>query len=415
MTPEWRWPVILALGVPAALGHVCHLVVAVNLISSTAIHERVLDRVRAILFAGFWISAAFLLWKHLGEPWWNWPWPLASYAFLCLVSGAVGWPLASLWLLLRRRPAGIAGTSRTIDLTRSSGPEALIGESRRSWMLRLPGHDSFRLCLREWDVTIPNLPAALDGLQIVQLSDFHFSPCFQRQFFEAVVGASIDWRADLILVTGDVVDHRDAVPWIEKVLGPLESRLGKFAVLGNHDQEHDTDAILHELGRAGFETLSGQWSVLEFDGTTLAIGGTSAPWGPAIDPSQVPPAGFRILLSHTPDLLYQADSWGVDLMFAGHNHGGQIRLPLVGPVFMPSRYSRRLDRGFFRSGGTLLYVSEGIAGKHPVRYGCPPEVTRFSLKSGREVSRDRAGELALPHGPVSAAPNFGTSAVAISG
>ena len=69
-------------------------------------------------------------------------------------------------------------------------------------------------------------------------------------------------------------------------------------------------------------------------------------------------------------------------MFSGHNHGGQIRLPLVGAVFMPSRYSRRFDRGFFRAGRTLLYVNEGIAGKHPVRYGCPPEISRFVLRQG---------------------------------
>ena len=60
-------------------------------------------------------------------------------------------------------------------------------------------------------------------------------------------------------------------------------------------------------------------------------------------------------------------------MLAGHNHGGQIRLPLIGGFFMPSVYSRRFDRGFFRRGPTLMYASEGIAGMHPIRYGCPPE------------------------------------------
>jgi predicted MPP superfamily phosphohydrolase len=70
-------------------------------------------------------------------------------------------------------------------------------------------------------------------------------------------------------------------------------------------------------------------------------------------------------------------------MLSGHNHGGQIRLPLVGPVFMPSRYSRRFDRRFFRENQTLMYVSEGISGAHPVRYGCPPEITRFVLRASQ--------------------------------
>lgn len=147
MSPEWSWPVLLALGVPAALGHTCHLVVVVNLVSSLGYRERVLHRVRAVLFAGFWLSSAFFLWKHLQSPWWNWHWLLFSYAVLCLVSGTLGWPLASLWLALRRRPAGIAGMSRTLDLTSLERPEALIGRGHRSWTLRLPRHDSFHLRL----------------------------------------------------------------------------------------------------------------------------------------------------------------------------------------------------------------------------------------------------------------------------
>jgi len=132
-------------------------------------------------------------------------------------------------------------------------------------------------------------------------------------------------------------------------------------------------------GVAGFASLEGRWCTIKENGARLALGGTSAPWGPALPASSLPAADFRILLSHSPDQFYKARDWGVDLMLSGHNHGGQIRLPAVGPVFMPSVYSRRFDRGFFRSGSTSLYVSEGLAGKHPYRYGCPPEITCFVL------------------------------------
>jgi predicted MPP superfamily phosphohydrolase len=130
--------------------------------------------------------------------------------------------------------------------------------------------------------------------------------------------------------------------------------------------------------------LGGQWETIVVAGSTIAIGGTAAPWGPSIDPRAIPPADLRLLLSHSPDLFYQAQNWAVDLMFSGHNHGGQIRLPFLGAVFVPSRYSRRFDRGFFRAGRTLLYVNEGIAGMHPVRYGCYPEITRFVLRLGSQ-------------------------------
>ncbi|MFI5455072.1 MAG: metallophosphoesterase [Isosphaerales bacterium] len=379
MSPDWPWPVILALVVPPAMGHLYHFVLVINVGSALGFRECLMDRVRTLLFAGFWASSALLLAKHLHDPWWTWTWPLRSYAFLCVVSGMLFCPLCSWRLAHRRRPDGITGSSRTVDLACSLGTAPLIGGGRRSWLLHLPGNQSFRLCLREWDVTVPRLPARLDGLSIVQLSDFHFAPCYERLFFESILATCLPWQADLVFITGDLVEDDETIGWIEPLLGQLEARLGKFAILGNHDTEHHPRAIVRELGRAGFEMLEGRWTTRDVEGTTLALGGTSAPWGPAFHRRDVPPTDFRILLSHSPDQLYKAQGWGVDLMFAGHNHGGQIRLPYIGPVFMPSRYSRRFDRGFFRAGGTLLYVSEGVAGKHPVRYGCPPEIGRFVL------------------------------------
>jgi uncharacterized protein len=374
---------MLVLVLPAALGHLCHFVLIINITSGQGYAEALMDRVRFWLFAALWASSAFLLWKHLRDPFWTWPWPLMSYAVLCLISGTLVWPLASLYLGLRKRPEGITGSSQTIDLVLLSGTAALIGEGPRSWLLRLPGHDSFRLFKREWEVKVPGLPAPLDGLQIVQLSDFHFATCFKRHFFDLVADACRDWDTDLLLLTGDIVEHEDMIDWIEPVFGRLRARQGKFAVLGNHDEQNQPQAVVRELTRAGFDVLEGRWTTVTVGQSSIAIGGTAFPWGPAIDPMKSPPAGLRILMSHSPDLFYKAQEWGVDLMFSGHNHGGQIRLPFVGPVFMPSRYSRRFDRGFFRAGRTLLYVNEGIAGRHPVRYGCHPEITRFVLRAAQ--------------------------------
>jgi predicted MPP superfamily phosphohydrolase len=389
---DWPWPVALSLLLllPAAIGHLSHFVLMINFASGLGFAESTLDRIRLVIFATLGVSSGVLIWMHLKNPFWSWTWPLFGYALLCVFTGAVLLPLTSLRAALRKRPGGVTGASRTIDLAIENGSAALIGEGHRAWLLRLPRHDSFRLYLREWDVEVPCLPALLDGLQIVQLSDFHFARSFERRFFEHVVDACRGWGADLLFVTGDIVDHDDVIEWIEPVLAPLEARLGKFAVLGNHDQMHQPDEVARELARAGFTVLEGRWTTVACDGSTIAIGGTSAPWGPAPDPAALPRADLRMLLSHSPDLLYKARDWGVDLMFSGHNHGGQIRLPLVGAVFVPSLYSRRFDRGFFRSEGTLLYVNEGIAGMHPVRYGCPPEICRFVLRPGASQGVGRA-------------------------
>ena len=96
---------------------------------------------------------------------------------------------------------------------------------------------------------------------------------------------------------------------------------------------------------------------------------------------------FRLLLSHTPDYFGWAREQKVDLMLAGHNHGGQIVLPVVGPVFAPSRYGVRYASGAFWSEPTLLYVSRGLGGRHPIRLNCPPELTRIVLEPQAGPSR----------------------------
>jgi predicted MPP superfamily phosphohydrolase len=383
MNHDWPLLAVVALAVPAGLGHLYHLILSINIVSGLGYRESVMNRVRAALFASFWASSALLLWWHLQAPWWTWSWPARGYAVLCVISGAVAWPLCSLVLALRQLPEGIAHAAEVRALAGPGDRDELIGDGRRSWLLRLPGNESFRLCLRDYDVALPELPEPMAGLRILQISDLHMAPCFRPRYFERVIDACQDWETDLIILTGDILEDDEAIAWIEPLLAPMGARLGKYAILGNHDERHQPRAIVGELARAGFETLEGRWTTLDMDGATIALGGTSAPWGPDVDPRAMPPADFRILLSHSPDRFYRAARWGIDLMFSGHNHGGQIRLPLVGAVFMPSIYSRRFDRGFFRRGRTLMYVNEGVAGMHPVRYGCTPEVTRIVLRNAR--------------------------------
>jgi predicted MPP superfamily phosphohydrolase len=379
MSLESAWPGVIAAIFLPALGHVYHFILAVNVSSGLGFRETTLARIRLALCAVFTGSACLLLGQHMADPWWNWGWPWQAYPILCVASGGLLWPLLSFNLNTRSRPAGVSGRSQRLDLRRECGANALIGRGKGNWLLRLPGNESLQLCLREYDVCLAGLPRELEGLSIIQLSDLHLAPAYDLAFFERVIDACREWRADLVLFTGDLIDSSLALSWITPVLQPLEARLGKFAILGNHDAEYDSERITVALEEAGFESLEGRWTTVMTSGRRLAVGGTSAPWGPAIDPVP-PPADLRILLSHSPDLFYRARNWGVELMLSGHNHGGQIRLPAVGPVFMPSVYSRRFDRGFFRSGRTLLHVSEGIGGKHPVRYGCPPEVCRFVLR-----------------------------------
>ncbi|MFO0890838.1 MAG: metallophosphoesterase [Isosphaeraceae bacterium] len=362
-----------------AIGHAYHFIVAVNVTSGMGLKETTTARIRNALGVCLAATSGWLLWKHASAPWWTWDWPLRGYAWLCLISGGLTLPLTSLALFLRRQPARVSGRTECLDLAEREGAEALIGQGRGAWQLRFPGNESFLLRRREWTLRYPGLPAGLEGMEILQISDLHFAPCYDRRYFELVAEACHDWCPDILVITGDLVDDDSVLGWIESVLGPLPARIGKFAILGNHDAEFHEQTILDALADAGFHSLEGRWTTIERGGVRVALGGTSAPWGPALEPGMIPPAEFRILLSHSPDQFYRAARWGIDFMMCGHNHGGQIRVPVFGPLFMPSVYSRRFDRGFFERRETLMYVNEGVGGMHPIRLGCPPEVSHFVL------------------------------------
>jgi predicted MPP superfamily phosphohydrolase len=267
------------------------------------------------------------------------------------------------------------------SLEESVASHRWIGDGPRAWLLRIPGNEALHPRIEDYRVEIAGLSPRLDGLRLVHLTDLHLAPCFDRRFFESIMDEASTLEPDLVLLTGDIVEHAEALAWIEPVLSRLRGRMGQYAILGNHDLQYGEQSVRAALAAAGFEDVDGRWACVEHGGgSSIAVGGTSAPWGPALSPLNLAAADLRIVLSHSPDLFYRIAKWqAVDLILSGHNHGGQVRLPLVGPVLMPSRFSRRFDRGFFVRGRTHMYVSKGLGAKHPLRWNCPPELTRLTL------------------------------------
>ena len=370
------WPAIL----PLVIGHVALFALILNVTHSTNMPEKLLEVFNLALFFATLIALPFLVTQG---SWTTWPLIPRGYALLCLGTALVGIPVVTLIRSFRRMPDGVASRGEELDLAAELGTDRVVGEGRHRWLLRLPGNQSLRVARVECELNLPDLPLPLDGLTLVQVTDLHFSHCYRREFFEAVAESAAQWDADLVAFTGDLLDDVTTIDWVEPVLSRLRGRLGQFAILGNHDHRLRPGRARRALRRAGFTDLEGRWERFEVDGATLALGGTSAPWGPSLDWNATGGADFRIVLSHSPDQFPRAASAGVGLVLAGHNHGGQIRLPVFGPILMPSRYSRHFDRGFFRSrdGGSTLYVSQGVGGKHPIRYGCTPEITRFTLRA----------------------------------
>ena len=182
-------------------------------------------------------------------------------------------------------------------------------------------------------------------------------------------------------ITGDIVDSDDHHRWIVPVLGRLRWRVAAFGILGNHDARRDPVLVRRRMRRVGIRVLGNSWEQLEVRGEPLVVIGHEGPWfGPEPDLTGCPQSAFRLCLSHTPDNIHWARRNDINLMLVGHNHGGQIRFPIIGSVIVPSRYGRRYDCGTFHEPPTLLHVSRGLAGKEPVRYNCRPEVAKLVLR-----------------------------------
>jgi predicted MPP superfamily phosphohydrolase len=149
----------------------------------------------------------------------------------------------------------------------------------------------------------------------------------------------------------------------------------------------DVPRVRRLLCESGWIDLGGRCQHVQWRDCRVLLAGNERPWFPMvaeqalIDEAPRPDAApFRLLVSHSPDQLGWARRHRFDLMVAGHNHGGQVCLPLWGPLITPSLYGTRYAAGLFFSEPTLLHVSRGIAGEHPLRWNCLPELSQLVLQ-----------------------------------
>lgn len=365
----------------AWVGHAFALTVALNVAYSRPLHRRLLRSFRLVIGIAVFAFA-------LGFPWWidrltHGPWRLdvvTAWLGFCLIVGGLILPLLTLRRWLRRTPPTLVQrSSEILDLQGTP-----LGYGKHWRLARIPGNQLLQVEFNEITLRLPRLPGELDGLTIVHLSDLHFHGTPSREFFDRVFARVAAWGSpDLLCVTGDFVDTVRHMYWIKPLLGRLAARSGRLAVLGNHDYYCRPDGIRRELRRAGYTVLGNGWQQISVRGQPLIVVGNETPWfRPACSLVDAPREPFRLCLSHTPDAIGWARRQGIDLMLAGHVHGGQVRIPGIGSLFVPSRYSRKYDGGVFDESPTTLHVSRGLSGREPLRLLCRPEVSRLTLRSG---------------------------------
>jgi predicted MPP superfamily phosphohydrolase len=301
------------------------------------------------------------------------------YLGLCLFVALVWFPILTLRRNLRRDPARVT-SSQVVDIAAQLGSRP-IGRGRMPWLARLPGNQLFQVEYVEKTLFLQRLPPAWEGLTLLHLSDLHLHGTPDRDYFRAVMDRCADWQPDLVAITGDITDSPTHHRWILPILGRLRWNIAAVAILGNHDHYVDETPTRRRLRRLGMHVPENTWFTLTVRGEPMTVVGNEWPWfGPEPDLRDCPEGPFRLCLSHTPDNIAWARAAGIDLMLSGHVHGGQVRLGAIGSILVPSKYGRRYDMGTFDEPPTLLHVSRGLSGEHPLRFGCRPEVTLLTLR-----------------------------------
>ena len=260
------------------------------------------------------------------------------------------------------------------------GTDAFLIEPNRPQIVRK------EIKLRRW-------PSRLEGFTIALLSDFHYDPCFSVHPIWSSVDMVNDLHPELIGLAGDFVSvplvgdpangAEGAEPCAE-LLGKLKAPHGVWAVLGNHDVFSNPGRVMNALKAQGIQILSNHSIPIEKDGGRFWLGGVDDVMGGSADLSatlsKIPTREATVLLAHEPDYADYVSRYPVDLQLSGHSHGGQVRLPLIPPLFLPD-LAKKYVWGLFNVGPLTLYTTAGIGTvRLPVRFNCPPEITLISLR-----------------------------------
>ncbi len=238
----------------------------------------------------------------------------------------------------------------------------------------------------EVDVPVHGLPEPLHGFTIAQISDLHVGPTIRRNFVEAIVERVNRLGADMVAITGDVVDgtvrdlahHTEPLQW-------LASRHGTYVVTGNHEYYSGAHAWIRELRRLGTRVLINEHVLLDHDGAALAVAGITDWSAHHFDPSHrsdphaaahgAPDHATKLLLAHQPRSARLAVEAGYHLQLSGHTHGGQFW-----PWNFFVRFQQPFTAGLVRLGTMWLYISRGTGyWGPPMRFGIPSEITRIRL------------------------------------
>lgn len=229
------------------------------------------------------------------------------------------------------------------------------------------------LTTKEYTIIDKNIPEGFDGLKIVHFSDIHYNRAITLKKIESIVKEINLIKPDIVVFTGDLLD-KDAIltntdyDELGKILKKINAPSGKYAILGNHDYKKEEENAIKILKNSNFTYLENTYDII-YDkyGNKVFIGGIGSVIQNKDDIdktlnslSNKDNISYKIILIHEPDIADEITTgYKINLILAGHSHGGQIRLPLIGALYTPP-YAKKYQNEYYKINDCNLYISTGI-------------------------------------------------------
>jgi uncharacterized protein len=245
------------------------------------------------------------------------------------------------------------------------------------------------LVVREQEVKVPHWAIGLNHLRVVVLSDLHVGSLhINVEKLHRIVEEVNQQQPDIVFLLGDYVTGHGGKTSLKpeafvKELAGLKSQFGVYSVLGNHDWWYNGEDVRRELEKANIHVLENNAEPVLIKGATLWVAGLADSWTRSADIKaalgKIPATQSSVLLMHNPDSFVDVPA-SVSLSLAGHTHGGQVALPFVGALVVPTKLGSRYARGFIEEGGKHYFITSGIGTSiFPIRFGVPPEICVLDL------------------------------------
>lgn len=266
----------------------------------------------------------------------------------------------------------IGEVRRAVMRKRYSGTRPVTSEGRDlPWTQFITTMD---LAVDTYEVSCEDWPG--ERLRVGHASDLHVDGKLPPEYYVAVMEQVSRQRPDLIFLTGDFVTMVEFADRLPQILKHAEARLGAFAVLGNHDHWAGRGAVLRELRSAGVRVLDNETERIDFgDRVSIELHGCGfSRKRPSMCELRSNAGQLNLALTHSPDNIFSLSEAPIHAVFAGHYHAGQVRLPYLGSILVPSVYGRLFDHGHFVINQTHLFVTSGIGASPPIRTYCQPDV-----------------------------------------